>query len=377
MRFVFGPRAGSASFLVILSSLTLSGCNALGRLEAQSRVDPRTIAIYPPAATNGAAKGHCAVPRAAGDYRDGAIRIDCVNPDAIELGQAAPGTVSPQALAEQERAFGLYHQAARGDKIMRNRLAAVLMKHSDDICTVELGQLTAREAMVNTGLGMATSALSTISALVMGDFAKTALASGASFTNASRDHINAEVYRNILSTAISSAIDEERARTRQELVDKFPNDTGDYSVDQMVMEVNRFHQGCSFYHGIGLVLKKVNRPGANAAGARRSINVALNDIDGEIARIDRQLNKWKTDDPRRAALVEQRAELVSKRTALLKELADARLIADEVDTVPNTPKDEPKADDGAGGGGAGDAGGTGDEDGNGDGDGDGDGGGGR
>lgn len=357
MRSNSESRAIGAPILILVSSLALSGCTALGRLEAQSRVDPRTIAIYPLAGTTGASSKDCEVPRAGGDYRDGAIRIDCVHTDAIEVGPAAAGTVPAAAVANQNLAFGLYNEAARGNKIMRNRLASVLMKHSDDICTVELGQLTAREAMVNTGLGMATSALSTISSLVMGDFAKSALASGASFTNASRDHINAEVYRNILSTAISSAIDEERRATRQQLVDRFTIETADYSVDQMVMEVNRFHQGCSFYHGIGLVLKKVNRPGSSAANARRSIGVALNDIEGQIARIDRQFKGMKANDPRLAALVEQRAELEVTRTDLIKELADARLIADEGDTLPTKPKADPPvddeaADDAAEGGGA-------------------------
>ena len=161
----------SRALFVGASCVILAGCNTL---QAQSRVDPQTVAIYK--AATPALPGTC-VQKIRGDVRYGAVDLDCF-----------------RFAGHTELA---YHEAS-ADRGARNRLAAVLLKQSDDVCTVEMGRLTANEAMVNVGLGSATSAFATAGAIVTGQLASNILSGLGSASNAVRDHVNAEVYRNVL-----------------------------------------------------------------------------------------------------------------------------------------------------------------------------------
>ncbi len=283
------------------AGMILSGCETL---QAQSRVDPQTVAVYTQLSGN---TGSCNAAKLESDNRTGAINLDCLRfPDT----------------ALNKHDGGLAYAQAQKDPVARNRLGAILMKQSDDICTLELGRLTANEAIANTGLSIATSALSAAGSIVTGTLAQSILAGGAGLANASRDHINAEIYRNTLSTAVSRAIQNDRDRQRALIAARATATPAAYNVDEMIMDVNRYHQTCSFYRGLGLVVQAVERTRSTYSEERRMMENTINELDVRIGRIDDQLASLKKDDPRRAGLATQRGLLDEKLTEILKRRAD-------------------------------------------------------
>lgn len=275
----------------------LSGCQTL---QAQSRVDPQTMAVYTQLSGG---DGSCNAAKLENDSRTGAINLDCLQ---------FPAEFGPDGRPR------LAYAAAQNDKVSRNRLAAILMKQSDDVCTLELGRLTANEAMANTGLSIATSALSAAGSIVTGTLAQSILAGGAGLSNASRDHINAEIYRNTLSTAVTKAIQNERDRQRGLIAAKATSLPEVYSVDEMIMDVNRYHQTCSFYRGLGLVVQAVERTRPTYSDEHRIISNAITELDVRVGQIDMQLGAMSKDDGRRAGLETQRGALTEQNTELIK-----------------------------------------------------------
>ena len=259
---------------IAMCASALAGCqHALNDLESQARVDPRTVAAYPYAGevTPGST---CGNRRMRGDAHDIAINLDCF--------------YFPEQLRGKEYAVLAYDQAAGTTpeaKIYRKRLAAVLVKHSDDVCTKELGDISAREAITNTLLGTITSTLSTVSSIVTGERLKSWLAGGAAISSATRDHINAEVFRNVLSNAMAKAIENSRSTQLAAINTALDSTTNTYTVDDVIRDVNRYHQTCSFYNGLVLVVNAVNRVAPGIESDYRNLTAAINDIEAQIVEL--------------------------------------------------------------------------------------------
>jgi len=304
------------ALLVTGVCVAASACNTI---QAQSRVDPQTVAIYP--ALEAGTTTTC-VKKIAGDRRLGAIDLDCLY---------FPGQTDKLA-----------YQKAADSKGARNRLAAILIKQSDDVCTLELGRLTANQATVNAGLGIATTAFGTAGSIVTGQLAGNILAGLASGTNATRDHLNAEVYRNALSTAVTRAITDERSKQRGTLIQNFVKDKDVYTVDQMIMDVNRYHQVCSFFTGLQLVVKAVDRASFYAKDPRRTAALAVDNVRAQIASINRQLARKDITAEEKQELLTQRADLRTHETALVKAWTALPVAPVPNDTdAPDEPAPEP------------------------------------
>jgi hypothetical protein len=246
---------------LLTSSLCLSLC-ACGTFQAQSRTDPIRVASYT------SAVGKCVEPQFPGDRHVGTINLDCFT--------FSGDTDYAYKLAAKNAGY-------------RNRLASFLMNESNTVCTREMGNLTANEAMVNAGLAMATTAFSTVGSLVTGQVASNVLSGLASGTNATRGHINAEVYRSVLSTAVSKAIQNERDDQRAAILTHFSDGIAAYPVDLMLMDVNNYHQTCSFYRGLGLVIDAVSRPTDGESDQRLRAQAAVAQRQLQVASLERQL----------------------------------------------------------------------------------------
>ncbi|HEX6376345.1 MAG TPA: hypothetical protein VFZ91_11565, partial [Allosphingosinicella sp.] len=265
-------RGAHAAQLLLMAggAALLGGCTTL---QNQSRVDPRTVANYP--RDDRIENSNTCPENLDGDTHGGAINLDCFR--FPEDDTTAPTAYDRAAGRLRDPARPTAYLLAAGSKIARNRLGAILIKHADDVCTQELGRLTANEAISNTALATVASTLSGIATIVTGEHAKEIFAAGAGLATASRSHINAHVYRNVLSTAVSRAIHIARDKQRGEIQAQLGKDPDAYNVDQMVVDVNAYHQTCSFYRGLTLVLEAVDRTkfeeSDRAAGLRAGIEV--------------------------------------------------------------------------------------------------------
>lgn len=238
-------------FLILtLAPLALSGCARMGA----ARVEPVTMAVYP--------GGQCLTARQPLNATLGGREVADSRPGAVDLGcfqfpeDRAAGAGNSSVTADKT-AYGRAVADATGQK--RNRLAAILLKQADDVCTSEKALMLVRQAQANGTLSIATTGLSTAAAIVTGDLAKSILAGGAALTSGSRDHINTHVYRNQIIQTVTKAIDTERVRLYAVITPNLTKDNGGYPVDAMIRDVNAYHQACSFTTGLQVVMESVEK----------------------------------------------------------------------------------------------------------------------
>lgn len=309
--------------VVVSIAAIQTGC---ARLQAQSRVDPQAVAYYNPGkfdpepTRTGATASRGCPAKIPGDFKGGAVNLDCFyfpeDSKAHETGAGDPLTAYARVATEAD------HDKA---KVLRNRLADILITHADTICTREMGALVANEGTTNTALSTLDTLFSTTSTIVTGEQAKSILSGLAGAANATRAHINAEVYRNALATAIARAIENERGKQLTAMHGKLSGqDVSGYTLDQMIRDVNAYHQICSFYRGISLVNDAVDatKPAPDTpAGATQTASDA---IDRQIAALEAQKKKFPAQangiDGAITALRDQQAELW---TAYAKKVSDA------------------------------------------------------
>jgi hypothetical protein len=298
--------------LAIGGAALISGCTTL---QNQSRVDPRTVANYP---RDDRSEDSANCPKKlGGDTHGGAINLDCFR--FPEDDSTAPSAYDRAAGRLRDPARPTAYLLAANSKVARNRLAAILIKHADDVCTQELGRLTANEAISNTALATVASTLSGIATIVTGEKAKELFAAGSGLATATRSHVNAHVYRNVLSTAVSRAIHIERDKRRGEIQAALAKEPTDYNVDQMLVDVNAYHQTCSFYRGLGLVLEAVDRSKFEESDRAGSLRRAIEVYDRELAALEARAGRATGDAEK--DLRNQITQTDAKRQKLVDELA--------------------------------------------------------
>lgn len=331
--FEFRKSRVRAAILIACAGTILSGCGHLG---AMSRVDPLSVAVYPGGEssrdTPNAVAGGCSTVRGVGSYSRGAIDLDCfVFPENRPQHAASQAAAAEAAFAEAAAAPSadgsssrvrparasipgqLAYARAVESKRERNRLTALLLKHSDDICVEEMGRLTANEATLNTSLSILATGATTAANIVTGELAQQILTGVGTLSGASRSHFNSHVYRNTFAHAISRAITIERLRLRGLLEARYTTNEVDFTVDEAIRAANEYHGACSFYKGLELVL-------ASVEGDQRSRDALLRQtqidaIDQEIRRQQEAMERVSGDDkkPYRDAI----AALNVRRSAIL------------------------------------------------------------
>jgi len=317
----------NARLLVLGFSVVLGGCN----IGSFARVNPNTVASYgipdpkrpaTAAAANAAARvdnSKCPFTRGLDDTTDGAINLDCFR---------FPGDSS--GLTAYAQASGSSGSSARDTaraEFARNRLAAILMKHADDVCVLEKGRIVGREGALNFGLGSATTAFSTVSTIVGGDLAKSILSGAAAFTSGVRGHAAESFYRNQVTQAINAAMDGEREKVRTELATRRKDKLADFTVDDMIRLVNQYHQACSYERGLQLLIKAaVNQEGFDDIARTRTAAASLASLEFQVAAIDRRLGGKNVDSDEKTQLLARKARLqkqIDKALGLPEEESDS------------------------------------------------------
>lgn len=274
-------------FVLVTPCFALAAC---GTFQAQSRVDPIRIASYH------SVRDACVEQAFPRDRRGGATNLDCFQFDGDSY---------------------TAYQLAKRDATGRNKLASYLIGESNTVCTRELGDLTANQAMVNAGLGILTTVFGTAGSIVTGQLAGNILSGAASGANSTRGHINAEVYREQLSPRVTRAIRDLRRTEHAALRGKFTNTIAQYDVETMIADVNDYHQLCSYYIGLDLILKDVDRAALERANPRRTASLAITNVRAQIASINRQLARKGLPAEEKTELMQQRTTLRAHETGLI------------------------------------------------------------
>ena len=227
-----------------VSLAALAACTSGGA----ARVEPSHVAVYDK--TRSCEVDRPEAPGLAVKFKDSETRDARRRPGSIDLSCFRFKKSDPQGKAYAD---------AEKTKVGRNRLANAIIMQSDSVCGVEKALMLERQAEVNGWLSIAATGLSVTSSIVTGDLASNILAGGSAFASASRDHVNAHVYRNQIIQTITSAIDGKRALKLTEIEQNLAKETGDYSIDQAIREINQYHQLCSFGVGLQTVMEAVEK----------------------------------------------------------------------------------------------------------------------
>lgn len=194
-------------------------------------------------------------------------------------------------------------------RLYRNRLGGLLMKHSDDNCTASLGRAANNEAVTNATLNVLTTGLASVASIVTGQEAQRILSGGAAITSGTRDHVNAAVFRNVLVSAVSRAIGDERRTMARGINEGMGRPVAEYDADRMIRDINAYHQSCSFIRGLELVVRAVDR----TAISDRSEQIRR--YDEAIFFLETRLKDASAEDA--AGLRTQRNALIEARNRLL------------------------------------------------------------
>ena len=369
--------------MLLTGCIGLGGCNTISdKLGELDRVDPHTMAAYSgdqpekdaerlQARAASPSAGCAPMQRPDNDHNSEAINLDCYRfPEDTEeqlagsgsrprpvnrLGTASETTTTtvttknsttstttttraPDAQARLPLAAG---QAADTQDVaptayalavadtsktyFRNRLASTLIKQSDDVCNLELGRMVARSQTIDTSLSVAASGLSGASAIVAGPLAKSILAGLGAFSNTARESVDAGVYHNQVIQAVTQAIENERSNLRQKINAKYILSQTEWNMDDAIRDINEYHEQCSFYRGLELVVTAVSKTAPSASTPSQD---AMTLLTSQNALLSLQVEYWRTKALLASEKPGSQHDLLSKNLAVL----EAAMIAKQTAT---------------------------------------------
>ena len=180
-------------------------------------------------------------------------------------------------------------KAAKTTATARNALIIRIRLVSDEVCKQHLGDIRGNSTALNLTFGSLTTLFSALASLETGTAAKT-LAASAGFSNASRSLVNEELYRQAFADAIIRAISSDR-KDRSNVIEagmkiSGSNDSpGGYSIEQGILDLQDYHDRCSFMNGVGLLSKAIEKRGASREDILAMIAAKQNLIDQNEAKI--------------------------------------------------------------------------------------------
>lgn len=143
----------------------------------------------------------------------------------------------------------------------------------------------------------------------------------ATLSSGTQSNVNATFYRNQLIQAINKTLDSERALIRDKLAADRARDIESYTVDDMIVAVNAYHQACSFERGLQVLLDKaLDKSGAEAVLASRSREAATTELDHLINTLDLRIATLGDGEANKAevdALRKQQADAEARRNGLV------------------------------------------------------------
>ncbi|MCJ1962883.1 hypothetical protein [Novosphingobium mangrovi (ex Hu et al. 2023)] len=168
------------------------------------------------------------------------------------------------------------HEEGAGD---RKEYLINLMMIADNVCAKELRQLSANQRTVNATLSTTSTILSSAATVVSGGLADNILSGGATLLGATRDHINAEVYRKSTPELITMLIQADRELYATKLLSENRKITEALAIKA----AGEYHLKCSYFHGLSLLEQaasaKAEELNKMTSGLNKGQNENLDDED--------------------------------------------------------------------------------------------------
>lgn len=265
--------------------------------------------------------------------------------------------------------------------IMRNRFQDYLLWRSEQQCERHKAGILANQAMVNFSLSTITTGVATTAALVIAP-ASNILAGIGAFTSGTRSHFNENFYRQTLAPGIVRKINQTRSSrlgaimekrrtppserpatvvenksdadakavvpatpatanaTKTTLPPSKPTQVvlmADYTLEEAITDVERYHQQCSFVAGLSELIEPGAKFEDTATGIKQRINT-LREMQTDNEKQAEALLKGNTQSNRDAAnrLRETNADISRQIMILQNQMLTAPLTVDS--PTPSTSK---------------------------------------
>jgi hypothetical protein len=167
-------------------------------------------------------------------------------------------------------------------KVARNMLQNAMLHVSDEVTAQHLAGIKSTETVANLLFGAASLGLSG-GATVAGEATARSLSAAATGTTGARALTNEQLYRNALVESLMAAIELDRSRFREEVIQRKQRASIiEYDVEAAIADANTYHQKASFYNGLTLIRQAVEERNLTNSAARRNarehnINLMLDD----------------------------------------------------------------------------------------------------
>ncbi|MFY9316949.1 MAG: hypothetical protein WAO95_15500 [Burkholderiales bacterium] len=213
----------------------------------------------------------------------------------------------------------------------RNEVISYLMSESAALCAEHLSGIYGKEAGFNIATGSIASFASGLASITIGTQAKT-LAALSTFASAERSLVNESVYKNLLTTAIGTKIEQSRETLGKALIARKTQSYKDYRIGDAIQDVVIYHDACSFYKGMQIALAEGTN--TNPASKLASLKTEANSL---AQQIDTRAVALKMDEASRRLLVDAKGT-ASTGDPVLKGLVDQlQTVQHEIQTLTQNP----------------------------------------
>ncbi|MBO6579820.1 MAG: hypothetical protein JJ871_11100 [Thalassospira sp.] len=210
-----------------------------------------------------------------------------------------------------------FKEAKEGSIKERNELQGLILRRSETACQNHKASIYTNAAVFNVSTGFLTSALAGAGAIVNGEMAASILAGTAALSNSTRSLVNEEVYQQMLSTAIISEIELNRKEFLADIYTKRSEATTTYTVEDAILDAERYNNLCSFYKGVASLVKKAGKSERNyedvLSKRRLGLKKEQEDTQTNIDEITTKISEIDDNqDPHRISLESRRTLLMER-----------------------------------------------------------------
>lgn len=220
----------------------------------------------------------------------------------------------------------------------RNRFQDYLMWRSEQKCEAHKAGIIGVQSSVNFVLSTVTTGVAAVAAIVTAP-ATSIMAAIAAITSGTRAHFNDDIFEKFIAPAVVKKIVEDRTQKILDIQNKRSTKSADgktseprpmkeYTLEEGIVDVERYHQLCSFESGLASLVDPKQKFADTAAGLKQRIELlrAQQDANNEMTK------KLGVTSEASKGLLQINADIARQIMVLQQQMLTAPLTVDAVAT---------------------------------------------
>ena len=207
--------------------------------------------------------------------------------------------------------------AAKSDRKSRNELQSAILRRSERACEDHKASIYTNSAMFNVSTGFLTSVFAGAGSIVTGQTAANILSGAAALSNSTRSLVNEEIYQQMISSAIIAEINQNRKDFLNTIKTSRSGDIEVYTVEDAILDAERYNNLCSFYQGISSLVKKAGNNSKSheyvIQSSRNLLKQEKKELQGELKIITDNISSLNQQDTDLKSTLERRIEIIVNR----------------------------------------------------------------